>query len=339
MDNKFIIEVSWKSLWRILFFTAVAVGLYFSIKILVTVFLAIIISSALNPFVGFLERFKVPRVIGALFVFSAILLVLAAIVYAILPIVIDEANTLLEQFFPVIGKVFNLDTHSSSNMSDLLIKKLYSLIPFAQNGQLFNFSQAVLGNVALALSVLAISFYLLVDHRGVERFLRAILPDMEEGGIIDLFLKARRKMGYWFQAQLLLSLIVALVVFAGLYILGVEHALILGVLAGAFEIVPFAGPVFTGTLAVLVALTQSVELGFYTLILFVIIQQMENNILVPLFMKKAVGLHPVAVLVSLLIGANLFGFIGLLLAVPATVIIQEFIDDWEVKKSKRQRLV
>jgi predicted PurR-regulated permease PerM len=203
---------------------------------------------------------------------------------------------------------------------------------YGRGGEFLQFSQSVLGNVTLILAVFAISFYLLVDHKGVERFLREILPDRYEGPLTEIFLRARDKLGYWLQAQILLSFFIGVSVAVGLYILGVEHALLLGIIAGIFEIVPFVGPVLTGTISVLVAMSQSFNLGIYTIILFVLIQQVENNLLVPVFMKRAVGVHPVAILVSLLVGANLFGFVGIILAVPITVFAQEFIDDWALRK-------
>ena len=109
-------------------------------------------------------------------------------------------------------------------------------------------------------------------------------------------------------------------------------------MASIFEIIPFVGPFFTGAAAVVVAFSAEVPnptlIAFYVLIYFVFIQQIEGHILIPTLMNKAIGLHPVAVLVSMLIGVQVIGFIGILLAVPATVVIQEFIEDWSSTKAK-----
>ena len=339
MEKTTTLEISWGSLWRVLIFAAVVFALYLSIDILVAVFFAIIISSGLNPFVTLLERVKVPRVLGTILVFIFILGAFSAIIYAVTPVVIDQVNALLEQFFPLFADVFGLDTHRFSNIFELSVERFMGLTSFGQGGQILEFSQSVIGNATLFLAVIAIAFYLLVDNRGVERFLKAILPEQNEDPVTNIFLRARKKVGYWLQAQILLSFFVGLLVFLSLLIIGVPHALLIGILAGFFEIIPFVGPVFTGTIGVLIALSESTTLGLYALILFVVIQQLENNILIPVFMRKAVGLHPVAILVSLLVGANLFGFVGLILAVPATVIMQEFIDDWSArKKSARDGL-
>ena len=317
----------------------ISVGIFYTLDVLAAVMLAIIISSGLNPFVTILERIKIPRVLGTVFVFSVIFAAFASLLYAIMPIVILEFHTLLEEFFPYVGDLFNFDINKLSSIFQLSWEKVYQLLSLGRNGQILQVSQSVIGTAALALAVLAISFYLLVDNKGVERFLRAILPDPHESHVTEVFLRARKKMGFWLQAQILLSFFVGFCVFAGLWFLGVEHALILAILAGVFEIIPFVGPVLTGIIAVLVTFSESQTLALYVAILFIIVQQVENNVFTPLFMRRAVGLHPVSILVALLLGAKLFGFIGLILAVPVTVVIQEFVDDWAMRRAKNQRLM
>lgn len=334
------IDISWGTLWRVLLVAIIAVGLFYSINILVGVFLAIILSSSLNPFVTWLEeKISIPRVLGTVMVFLVIALFIASLLYVITPILIDELQRLLEQYFPYIGPALNLDVYKNSDIFNLSLDKILSFLPSLASGKFFEFSQSVLGSVALVISVLAMSFYLTVDHRGIERFLRAILPSRHEGPVVEVFLRARRKMGYWLQAQILLSFCVAVVVFIGLYFLGVPHAFLLGVLAGTLEIIPFVGPVFTGVFALALAFSVSSKLAIYVLIFFVVVQQIENNVFVPLFMKRAVGLHPVAILIALLLGANFFGFIGFILAIPATVVLGEFIEELERRKPRGQTLM
>ena len=96
--------------------------------------------------------------------------------------------------------------------------------------------------------------------------------------------------------------------------------------------VPYVGPVLVGIISFLLVISQSLTLGFSVAALFVIIQQVENHLLVPLVMRYTTGLHPVVVVISLLAGAQLFGFAGIILAVPAAVVIQEIIEDWAIQK-------
>jgi predicted PurR-regulated permease PerM len=119
--------------------------------------------------------------------------------------------------------------------------------------------------------------------------------------------------------------------------LGVNYALFLGILAALLEIIPFVGPIFSGAVAVLVALSDSSILALYTLLLFVAIQQLESHLVIPVIMRRAVGVHPVVVLMSLLLGAKLAGFLGIVVAVPTAVILQEFLDDWSLRRVKADK--
>ena len=121
-------------------------------------------------------------------------------------------------------------------------------------------------------------------------------------------------------------------VWAGLSLLGVHYAFLIAILAGLFELVPFLGPILSGAVAVVSALLTSTTLAFYTLIFFLIAQQFEANILVPLLSRRSVGLHPVIVIVALLIGAEVGGVLGIIIAVPVAAVFQEVVQDWSSKR-------
>jgi len=131
---------------------------------------------------------------------------------------------------------------------------------------------------------------------------------------------------------LLLSLVVGLLVSGGLWILGVRYALVIGLLAAVLEIMPVVGPIFSGAVGTLIALSTSLSLGLYTLLLFVFIQQIENNLLVPLFMKRAVDIHPVVALFSIMAGLQLLGVAGMIISVPLAVVVQDVIEERVEKK-------
>ena len=316
------------------------------------VFLAIVISSGLNPFVNVLERVKFPRALGTIIAFLVIAAVFGSVLYVIVPEVIGQSQILLERYFDVIARYLNINVIEQSNIYDILLNQLRSFdIISSGTAGAFEFSKNLFSNIALAISAFAIAFYLTVDNKGIEKFIRSVLPSPHEDKVNDIITKARRKIGYWVQAQIGLSFFIGTLTFFGLYLIGfftgaevlMSNALILGLLAAVFEIIPFVGPFFAGAMAVIIAFSALVPnpalVALYVVILFVVIQQIEGDLLVPTLMNKAVGLHPVAVLVSLFIGAKLFGFLGLVLAVPASVVIQEFVEDWSSKKGRHNRLV
>lgn len=324
-----VTEVSWVTLWRILAMALFIGALYLMREAVIIVLLALVISTALHPPVAFLHRWKIPRILGTIILFLAVFVILAFIVYALLPVVILELNSLVRDLSELTNRFFgfqapadvvNLITPNLNNLTDLL---LAGNVPFLE------ILGRLLGGVTFVIAVLVLSFYLTVSREGVERFLRAVFPAAMEARVLQLYGRTKAKIGRWFQAQVVLSLVIGAVVAIGLSLLGVEQALVLGVIAGLFELVPIAGPIFAGALAIIVAATQSLTLALWVLIFFVVIQQLENNLLVPLVMKKAIGVHPVIILVALLGGAEIAGLVGMLLAVPAAVFLQEMTDDWK----------
>lgn len=322
-------EISWTTLWRLLAIVVFVAALYFMKDAVAIVLVALVISTALHPLVDFLERLRIPRILGTILIFLAVFVILAFIVYALLPVVILELNSLITDLSELTNRFFglrapadlvNLLTPNLNNLTNLL---LAGSVPFLE------ILGRLLGGVTFVIAVLVLSFYLTVSREGVERFLRAVFPTAMEERVLKLYDRTKSKIGRWFQAQIVLSVVIGAVIFIGLRLLGVEQALVLGVIAGLFELVPIAGPIFAGALAIVVAATQSLTLAFWVLIFFVVIQQLEGNLLVPMVMKKAIGVHPVIILVALLGGAEIAGVVGMLLAVPVAVFLQEMTEDWK----------
>jgi len=331
-------DVSWNTLWRVLLMMLLAYVIYFGLDVILGLLLAIVIAAALDGPVTWMQKKGIPRIIGALILFIIAIIIVAAIIYAVLPVAISEFTNLFLNFRDYTAPIFDVFTASKAlgtigdrlnDLADALISGSTSLLHVA--GSLF-------GGLFLAVAVLILSFYLTVGQDGIEKLVAAIFPHTYEDYALDLYFRVRRKIGRWLKAQLLLSLIVGLSVFVGLWLLDVEYSLMLGILAGIFEIIPFVGPVFGGGLAVLLALSQSFTVALYTFALFVIIQQIENHVLVPSFMRYATALNPAVVMVSLLLGAAVFGFAGIILAVPAAVLVQEILEDWTASKQKRRGL-
>jgi predicted PurR-regulated permease PerM len=171
---------------------------------------------------------------------------------------------------------------------------------------------------------------------GIENFLASVVPERYEDYVTDLWRRVEVKVGLWLQGQMLLALIVGLLVFVGLTLLKVKFALLFGLLAMALEIVPIAGPVIAAIPAILMAFIQSPTLGLWVLIMWVVIQQTENHVLVPLILGKTTGLNPVVVILAILVGAQLAGIAGALLAVPVATIFVELLDDMARLKSSRR---
>lgn len=304
-------------------------------EVIVILFLAIVISSAIDPPVSFLERKRIPRILGTLLIFLAVLAIISSLFYIIVPISIFELKNLLANLdkveVPFLGK---LGTISLAEKLDGILSGFGNVLMEGGASSFFSVVSGIFGNVVFVLATFVLSFYLSVHHAGVEKFLRAILPMDHEDYVVDVYLRVKKKLGFWLQGQLLLMFFVGFSSFLGLWILGVKYALILGILAGLLEIVPIVGPIFVGALAFLAAVPESFSLGIYVILLFFIIQQLESHLVIPIVMGRAVGISPVVIVISLLAGSQIAGFVGLVLAVPTAVVFQEIIEDRDRKKPK-----
>jgi predicted PurR-regulated permease PerM len=185
----------------------------------------------------------------------------------------------------------------------------------------------VFGGVASFITVLVIVFYMTVEQNGTKKFIQSIAPIKYQPYLLQLIAKIQNKMGSWLRGQLLLSLIIGITTYIGLSILHVKYAMLLAILAGVFEIIPFIGPILAAIPAVFFAATDSTIRAFITAGFYVVVQQLENNLLVPKVMQQTVGLNPLVVLIAVLIGARIAGFLGVVLAVPIAAILAIFMRD------------
>lgn len=332
MDKK-TLEISWVSLWRILLFVLLVGVLYLGRQILLGLFLAIIISSGIEVLVNFLEKRGIPRTLGVILIFIIALLLIIILIYTVIPLIIIELNTVFSGFGKSAGNNFwaSIFSASASKSVNAVITKLSESFFAGDISPLSWFSQT-LGSFGLAVAVLISSFYLSLSRDGVERFIKAVMPLDYEKPALRIYERSRRKIGFWFQTQILLSVMLGVLVWGAMVLLGVKHAFLVGILAAVFEIVPFVGPILSGATAVLMALASSLTLAFYTLITFLAIQQLESHVLVPVLTRRSVGLHPVIVIIAILIGAEVGGVLGILISVPAAAVFQEVIEEWSVKK-------
>ena len=330
------LELSWASIWRVAAVLLLFGLLYLAQDVVVATLLAIVISSAFDPIVSFLEEKKIPRVLGTLAIYILLITGFALVFYTIVPLALSDLNVLIENLAKINIPFLGLDQFSDvvQNLNES-IGRLANLL-ISGSASVFDAFSRFVGGVTLALAVFILSFYLTVDRDGVENFLKAILPPNSEDRVLDIYFRTRRKIGRWLQGQIFLSLSVGFSVFVALWLMGIKYSLILGILAGLLEIVPFVGPIFSGAVAFLIALSQSTTSAIYVLILFIVIQQLESYLLTPTFMRLATGLNPPLILISLLVGSRLLGFVGLVLAVPAAVLAQEVINYWSNSKQKRK---
>jgi len=200
---------------------------------------------------------------------------------------------------------------------------------------IFNALGSVFGGMISFFMVLVITFYLVVEEKSNKNFINSITPVKHQLYVSKLMSDIQQRMGYWLRGQLLLSLIVFIMVYIGLMILGIKYALILALLAGIFEIVPFIGPWIAAIPGVFFAFSYSPGKALAVAVMYLLVQQLENNLIVPKVMGKSTGLNPLVVLIAIMIGARLGGIVGALLAVPVTLVIAVYVENLIGQKKKK----
>ena len=333
MEKRYL-EITWASLWRILVFVLALIILYLIREILILLVLSIVIAAICQPFVDYLQKKKVARFLGTSLVFALILAILGVFLWLVIPLVISQFGHFITNFNETISK---LGSHNFlTDLIQQLIINLKAAFDVLAKGAttIFNLIFSIFGGIFLAITCLVLAFYLTVEEKGVEKFLRSILPKSYEDWIISILDKSIVRIGRWFQGRLLLSLIIGLFSWLGFYLFGIKYSGTLALLAAVLDIIPIVGPIFAGLLAFLVALADSWLLGIWVLVFFAVLQQVESILFTPLIMGKTTGLPPLVVLLALLIGAKIAGLVGFLLAIPLAIIFQEVYDE-SVRRRRR----
>lgn len=333
------ITISASSIFRFFAILLGLVALFVVRDIVFALIFAVIIASAVEPSIEWMKKRGVGRILGVVVIYAAFLLLTGFFLYLILPFMIDELRVAASTFTTLQHRILagiqetgglTIGSFFTEN-ADVLFKIPFQY--FAAFGQTALASGShVFSGIFTFILIFVFSFYLATQEKGIENFLRMVTPLKHEPYVLDLWDRSQRKLGRWLRAQMLLGAIVGVFIFIGLTMLGVEQALLLAVITAVFEIIPVVGPILAAVPAIIIGFLMSPIIGVSVIILYVLVQQTESHIIVPVVMKKAVGLSPLVVVVALLVGAKLGGIFGILLAVPLTTVFAELLNDWERKK-------
>ncbi|MFA5187850.1 MAG: AI-2E family transporter [Patescibacteria group bacterium] len=342
-SKKINLDISTSSIIKVLVVIFLVWILYLIRDVVAILLFAFIFVSILEPAVNWLRARKIPRTLSVILIYLVLLAVLGLIIALIIPPINDQIDQ-ISNSFPAYWQKFNLEFGNISQflnqygigqeIENAIVNLKYNIPQttsglFSQVGQFFS-------GVFSVFIILVIIFYSLAEENATKRIFRSILPSQYLPYTYQVFSRIQNKLGLWLRGQLILSLIVFLLVYIGLLFLGVRYALILGIIAGLVEFVPYIGPIMSGILAVTLTFFQSPISALLVLILYVAIQLVQNNILTPKIMQRAVGLNPVVSIVALLIGGNLGGVIGAILAIPLATALSVFAQDFLEKKRARE---
>lgn len=348
MDDKQKIAITTGSWVRGVIVLALAYAVFMVSNFLLVLVAAIVIASALEPVTLWAKRKNIPRVPTVIVVYIIGFILLAGFFYFLLLPLIGEVSSFVRTLTVYSNSVVNgsvlsgmFETQNIFGDFDTpaligeLNNYLNSFSNFLSQG-VFSSVSFIFGGVLGFILMLVLSFYLAVQEDGIAKFLKTVSPLKYEKYITGLWHRSQMKIGRWLQGQLLLGVLVMVLVYIGLLIIGVPHALLLAVLAGVLELIPLFGATIAAIPALLVAYADGgATMAVMVAILYFIIQQFENHLIYPMVVKKVVGVPPMVSILALVIGAQLAGFLGALIAVPIAAVIMEFLADLEVSKEAK----
>jgi len=341
MDKELSVHITTTTIIKTILIILGFVAAWFLRDLLLVLLTSIVIASSIEPAAKGLAKWKVPRTPSVLIVYTAFFAVFFVVIFFFLPPVMEDTSEMLSSL-PDVAKTLESPSQSGDSiafltknlsLSNAITELNTAVASFKDN--IFSIVHVVFGGLVSFVLIIVFSFYFAVNEGGIEEFLRVITPLQHEKYVISLWRRSQKKIGLWMQGQFLLALIIGVLVYLGMAILGIPHALVLAVIAAVFELIPLFGPVLAAVPAIALAFTTGgVGLAAGIALFYVIIQQFENHLIYPLVVTKVVGVPPILVILALVIGVQMGGMIGALLAVPIAAVVQELFADMDKHRQK-----
>jgi predicted PurR-regulated permease PerM len=325
---------------------ALAIIVWFAVgaleQVLFIFLVAAFIAMVLNPLVHLLERVRVPRFLGVLLVYVVFVAVLVAIVLLVWPPFVEQMNALVNaipgtadearggiQRLQEISDRYGLGIDVAKEIRDLAAT-ISDKIPAASR-DIVGAGAEVVRQVTIAIIVIVVSIYMLLDGRRIGRYVATSFPTGNQADGEEYVRRAQGAVVDYVKAQLLLSAALGASVGLAMWLLSVvgvfpnggKYALFFGIWAGVMEALPYLGPVLAALPPTFVALFESPAAALWVIIVFVLIQEVEGHILVPVIMGGRFRVHPLIVIFAVLAGGEIHGITGMLLAIPLIPLVKE----------------
>lgn len=301
------------------------------------IFVAFIIAAAVDGPVDWLVQKGVRRMLATAIVYAAVVSIFALALYLIVPTLAQQVGILavnLPAYLAKLGANVQIlqEKIGADALQNILGKTSEQLSGAASN--IFGAAINIFGGIFSFIVIIVISVYLVANDKALKDFILGITANSQQEYVLNLVERIQNKLGAWLRGQLILMAIIGVLIYIGLTILGVKYALTLALLAGLLEIIPYLGPVLAAIPAAALAFMQSPILGGLTLLLFFVAQELENYLIVPQIMKRVVGLNPLVIIISMIIGAQLAGILGIAVAVPIAATISVFLSDYRLRRGR-----
>lgn len=303
-------------------------------QVIFTLCIAIVLGTVIRPAVAWLYQRGLARVAGVVLIYTLLFALLVGFLFLLSPLIIEQSRTIITAmptyYHDFRGWVINYPNPLIVQLGKFLPSVLPNLQPVQQTGQdvivsagqVFGYLTSTFQFILTAIVVLVLAFYWTLDGpRIIQSFLMLVPQDRRES-IRDLILAMETRVSYFIAGQGFLCLVIGIMALIAYLLIGLPNALVLALVAGTLEAVPMIGPLLGAIPAALVALSLGPDKLIWVIVATAVIQQLENSLLVPRVMSKAVGVNPFVTLLALFAFSSFFGIAGALMAIPLAAVIQ-----------------
>ena len=313
-----------------------------AINVLVLVFVAMILASGLQPFIAWIRgHLPLGRGPTILLVYGAFLAIVVGMAFIIVPAAITQLERTMASLPPFFDRAREWaatirPTGLSRSVTALIDAAARTVQPASSAppapGQVVQVGLTVAETITSILTLLTVVYFWLTEHARLQRYALAFVPEERRKRARDLWNAAETRLGMWVRGQLILMASIGIGTAVAYTLLGVPAALLLGLIAAIAEAIPIVGPLLGAIPAILVAATISPQLALAVAGVYLVLQLIEGNVLVPLVMRNTIGISPFLVILSVLIGGAAGGFIGALLAVPIAAVGEVLIEGFQARE-------
>jgi len=307
-------------------------------------FVSFLFAAALDPLIDRMEDYKIPRPLTVLIVYILLFIFMGFFVTQVVALLAEQIIGIAQSVgqFVSNGGTSHLANLPFGEQLQPYVEQFAETVDVqAAASQLQNAFQ-ILSNQLVSLSfglfnflnVLVLTFFMVVEEKSIDDFFQSVFP-LKYGEYISTRMAAvKDQIGLWLRGQLMVSLIAGVLSYVGLAIMGVDYALTLSFIAGIGMVVPVVGRFFAWMVTFPIVFNQSPALSLWMSIYYLVIQQFENNLIVPYVMNKAVGLNPIIIIFALMVGGQYLGILGFILAIPIATTLAIFVRDYTKKEKK-----
>lgn len=314
------------------FVVAVVLALWWLKFVVIVVFISFLLATVFHPIVSWLKNRRFPTAAAILVPLVGAIALISFVLYILLPPFIDQAQDFANQVPGYVNDAaarLNLSVNTSG-LQDFITNRLGSIGHIALTA-----TTTVITVVTAAISIFVLTIYWLSSYDSVKREVLSVFKGTTRRRLADIWGRIELKLWLWLRAHLILNTVIGSMVFVALYALGVPFAGLLAFIAFLVEIIPTAGPIIAAIPGIALGLSESLIKGLIVLMVYILIQQIENHILAPLLLGRTVRLHPIVIIVSLLLGFEVYGIIGALIAVPVALCVSAAVDSFKSEKAVR----